>query len=155
MIKTASNLYEFKFRFITKKTQILDIYSQSKANTLLGTIIRAGYSESRVNCTSDDKVLQASFINFFKGQEIKPHKHLNIVRKFSRTNEIWFVVRGKFIISIFDFNDLHIGSFKVKSGSTIILFDGGHSIKSISNKSQIMEIKNGPYFKMAKDKVFI
>jgi hypothetical protein len=155
VIDKALNAPRLKFRTFSKNTKILEIYSKSRSNILLGTIIQAGYIESRLNCTSDDKVLQASVINFFKGQEIKPHKHLDIFRKFSKTNEIWFVVRGKFIISIFDFNGQQLESFKVKTGSIFILFDGGHSIKSIRSRSQILEIKNGPYFKSVQDKILL
>ena len=155
MIKKTIELLAIKLNIYSKKTQVLNVYSLSQTNTILGKVISIGYDIARFDCTNDDRVLQASFVNFFKGQEIKPHKHLEVPRSFSNTNEIWFITSGKFSISFFDFDGKQIRSVNAKAGNLVLLFEGGHSLKSMKRKSQIIEVKNGPYFRMIQDKVLI
>jgi cupin fold WbuC family metalloprotein len=155
MIKEIIESLVIKFNVNSKKTKILDVYSMSKKNTILGKVISIGYDTGRYDCTEDDKVLQASFVNFFKGQEIKPHRHPEVSRSSSNTNEIWFITSGKFIVSFFDFDGKQIHSVNVKAGNLVLLFEGGHSLKSLKRKSQIIEVKNGPYYRMIQNKLLI
>ena len=104
--------------------------------------------------TKDHDLLQLGFINHKKNYQIKSHIHLKKPRIINYCTEVLLVEKGKVKIKFFDNNNSDIKKDKIlNKGDIIILFQGGHGFK-ILEKTQIIEIKQGPYVE-GKDKKII
>ena len=104
--------------------------------------------------TKDNDLLQLGFINHKKNHHIKSHIHLKKPRLINYCTEVLLVEKGKVKIKFFDNNNSDIKKDKIlNKGDIIILFQGGHGFK-ILEKTQIIEIKQGPYVE-GKDKKII
>ena len=104
--------------------------------------------------TRDKDLLQLGFINHKKNHHIKYHIHLKKTRIINYCTEVLLIEKGKVKIKFFDNNSSDIKKDKIlNKGDIIILFQGGHGFK-ILEKTQIIEIKQGPYVE-GKDKKII
>ena len=104
--------------------------------------------------TKDKDLLQLGFINNKKNHHIKSHIHLKKPRIINYCTEVLLIEKGKVKIKFFDNNSSDIKKDKIlNKGDIIILFQGGHGFK-ILEKTQIIEIKQGPYVE-GKDKKII
>jgi|TARA_B110001452_G_scaffold102032_1_gene84636 hypothetical protein len=104
--------------------------------------------------TKDQDLLQLGFINHKKNHHIKSHIHLKKPRIINYCTEVLLIEKGKVKIKFFDNNNSDIKKDKIlNKGDIIILFQGGHGFK-ILEKTQIIEIKQGPYVE-GKDKKII
>ena len=104
--------------------------------------------------TNDKDLLQLGFINHKKNHYIKSHIHLKKPRIINYCTEVLLIEKGKVKIKFFDNKNFDIKKDKIlNKGDIIILFQGGHGFK-ILEKTQIIEIKQGPYVE-GKDKKII
>jgi hypothetical protein len=104
--------------------------------------------------TKDQDLLQLGFINHKKNYHIKSHIHLKKPRIINYCTEVLLIEKGKVKIKFFNNNNSDIKKDKIlNKGDIIILFQGGHGFK-ILEKTQIIEIKQGPYVE-GKDKKII
>ena len=93
-------------------------------------------------------------MNHQKNHIIKPHIHLKKSRIVNYCTEVLLIEKGKVKIKFFDNKSSDIKKDKIlNKGDIIILFQGGHGFKVIE-KTQIIEIKQGPYVE-GKDKRII
>jgi len=128
------------------------IYSNIKKNKILGVIHRSKkISNKRNNISPINQYLQISSQKLKKGDHINPHIHLKNKRTTLRTQEVWFVLKGRLSVKIFDIDKKNIKNFILNKGDIYALFCGGHSFKVLSNDAEFYEIKNGPYKKNVKD----
>ena len=104
--------------------------------------------------TKEHNLLQLGFLNHKKNHLIKSHIHLKKPRIINYCTEVLLIEKGKVKIKFFDNNNSDIKKDKIlNKGDIIILFQGGHGFK-ILEKTQIIEIKQGPYVE-GKDKKII
>tara|TARA_B100000780_G_scaffold257399_1_gene207215 strand:- start:179 stop:595 length:417 start_codon:yes stop_codon:yes gene_type:complete len=104
--------------------------------------------------TKEHNLLQLGFLNHKKNHLIKSHIHLKKPRIINYCTEVLLIEKGKVKIKFFDNNNFDIKKDKIlNKGDIIILFQGGHGFK-ILEKTQIIEIKQGPYVE-GKDKKII
>ena len=104
--------------------------------------------------TKDQDLLQLGFINHKKNHHIKSHIHLKKPRVINYCTEVLLIEKGKVKIKFFDNKNCDIKKDKIlNKGDIIILFQGGHGFKFLK-KTQIIEIKQGPYVE-GKDKKII
>ena len=104
--------------------------------------------------TKDQDLLQLGFIKHKKNHYIKSHIHLKKPRIINYCTEVLLIEKGRVKIKFFDNNNSDIKKDKILSkGDIIMLFQGGHGFK-ILEKTQIIEIKQGPYVE-GKDKKII
>ena len=104
--------------------------------------------------TKDKDLLQLGFINHKKNHHIKSHIHLKKPRIINYCTEVLLIEKGKVKIKFFDNNSSDIKKDKIlNKGDNIILFQGGHGFK-VLEKTQIIEVKQGPYVE-GKDKKII
>lgn len=104
--------------------------------------------------TKEKDLLQLGFINHKKNHHIKSHIHLKKPRIINYCTEVLLIEKGKVKIKFYDNNNSDIKKDKILTkGDIIILFQGGHGFK-ILEKTQIIEIKQGPYVE-GKDKKII
>ena len=136
------------------KNSIIEIRNKK---TLYALIVKKKrkFVKKGVDFITDDKnLLQLGFLNHQKNHIIKSHIHLKKKRIVNYCTEVLLIEEGKVKIKFFDNNSSDIKKDKIlNKGDIIILFQGGHGFK-ILEKTQIIEIKQGPYVE-GKDKKII
>jgi hypothetical protein len=118
-------------------------------------VVSGNLPDSRVNLTPKDQILQVSFLNFGRNEQVHPHSHLKLERNTVGTQEVWVVLKGKAVASFYDTDNSYLNSIKISKGQVIILFEGGHALKTKSRNFLMVEIKNGPYLGKRYDTVQI
>lgn len=114
-------------------------------NQLLSIIIRAKYSKEGIAFfTPDDFPQQLGYMNREKGYEIEPHVHNLVERNITLTQEVLFIKSGKVRVDYYDDDRVYLKSRIVQTGDVVLLAAGGHGFKMIE-KSEIIEVKQGPY----------
>ena len=114
-------------------------------NIILAIIIRSDFKQDGiVFFTPDEFSQQLGYMNRQEGYVIPPHTHNPVERKVDLTQEVLFVKSGKIRVDFFDDNRNYIESRVLSSGDIILLAHGGHGFKMIE-KSEIIEVKQGPY----------
>ena len=106
----------------------------------------------RYDLTSEDSFLQVCYLNLQRGMSVQPHLHLKNSKKTTKSSEAWIVISGSIEATFFDVDKSKVYKSILKKGDISILFNGGHSFKSLSKNTKIFEIKNGPYLGPNKEK---
>ena len=89
-------------------------------------------------------IIRANYKN--EGYRIEPHIHLSSNRVVTKTQEVLFIKSGKVQIEFYDNNMKFIENKTVTAGDIIFLSSGGHGFLMLE-KSEIIEVKQGPYLK--------
>lgn len=96
--------------------------------------------------TPENYSQQLGYMNRPKGYEVKPHLHKSIRREVFNTREVLFIKKGKIKADFFDNKKKFVCSKILKTGDILLLIDGGHGFKMLE-RSEIFEVKQGPYKK--------
>lgn len=134
--------------------RINEIYSLIKPDVVIA-VFSKNHRKSRVNLSAASQNLQASFLNLSRNTHVSAHSHLKTERNTIGTQEAWVVLKGRAEVLIYDLDKTLISNVKIKKGQVIVLFDGGHALKSKSRNLTLVEIKNGPYLGKDFDAVHI
>ena len=112
---------------------------------ILAIIIRSSYNKEGINFfTPNEFSQQLGYMNRPKGYIIAPHSHNKVERKIETTNETLIIKSGKVRIDFFDENKNYLKSKILNKGDVILLVNGGHGFEMLE-KTEIIEIKQGPY----------
>ena len=120
-------------------------------NNILAIIIRESFSKEGIEFfTPDDYSLQVGYMKRPKGYHIKPHIHYQIPRTVNTLQEVLLIKKGKVRVDFYDAQKKYLISEILLKGDLIILVSCGHGF-SMSEESEIIEVKQGPYME-EKDK---
>ncbi len=123
-------------------------------NKLVALIIYKRFKSKDIKFFTDDKSpQQIGYMNRPKNYVIKPHKHLKVLRKINKTQEILFIRTGKVKIDLYTDKGKFISGHTLNSGDIIFLASGYHGLKMLK-QTEIVEVKQGPYNKK-RDKSFL
>lgn len=86
-----------------------------------------------------------------KGKYTKAHTHTQKKRITQKLQECLVVVKGKIRIDLYGTDKKFFKSIYLSAGQAVIFINGGHAV-NILEDSEIIEVKNGPFFE---DKVLI
>ena len=112
---------------------------------LLSIIIRANYKSEGIKFfTPNDFSQQLGYMNRPKGYSIAPHNHNKVKREVLTTDETLIIKSGKVRIDFYDERKKYLKSKILKKGDVILLVNGGHGFEMLE-KTEIIEIKQGPY----------
>ena len=112
---------------------------------IFAIILRDNYKSEGISFfTPNDFSQQLGYMNRPKGYEIPPHMHNKVVRNVEFTNEVLLIKSGKVRVDFYDENKTYFQSEILNKGDVILLVKGGHGFEMIE-KSEIIEIKQGPY----------
>lgn len=135
---------------------MIKIYSKIEKDKLLFTLQRKqDINSSRIDLSPDEEFLQFSTKKLNAGDFFKPHKHLPCKKIVTITQEAWIILDGSVEAIFYDLDDKEIFKEILNSGDCIVIFAGGHSLKSLTKDAILYEIKNGPYFGVEKDKEYL
>ena len=122
---------------------MLEIIKNHK--NIFAIILRDNYKSEGISFfTPNDFSQQLGYMNRPKGYEIPPHIHNKVVRNVEFTNEVLLIKSGKVRVDFYDENKTYFQSEILNKGDVILLVKGGHGFEMIE-KSEIIEIKQGPY----------
>lgn len=114
-------------------------------NVLLSIIIRSNFSKEGISFFTEDHFSQQlGYMNRPEGYVILPHRHNLVPRKVDLTQEVLFVKSGKLRVDFYDDTQVYLESRLLYPGDVILLAHGGHGFQMIE-KSEIIEVKQGPY----------
>ena len=110
-----------------------------------GLVIKKNFRTDGINFfTKDEMPFQIGYMNREKNYIIPPHLHNTVSRNVSVMSEVLFIKSGKVRVDFYDITKKYLGSFILEEGDFILLTNGGHGFEMIE-KSEIIEIKQGPY----------
>ena len=115
-------------------------------------ILRSGYEPEGVNfVTAPSNPLQLGIIKHRQGHKVQPHIHKDTIKTISKVQEILHIAYGKVEAEFYESGGKKFKSVILNAGDTILLLSGGHGF-NILEDSKIIEIKQGPYHGIEKDK---
>ena len=94
---------------------------------------------------------QLGYMNHPEGYKIQPHIHKLVVRKVQYTQETLLVKSGKIRVDLYSDEKKYVGKEELIAGDVILLASGGHGFTFLE-KSELIEIKQGPYISFEVDK---
>lgn len=129
-----------------------DIVKVYDNGTEIGLILRSSYHGHDISFFSgDNDALQLGYMNRPDEYVIVPHIHNSIKREIYFTEEILFIRSGVVRVDFYDAKQTYIESYIAYTGDVVVLKGGGHGMK-ILERSEIFEVKQGPYLGL-QDKV--
>jgi hypothetical protein len=132
---------------------MVKIYSNASPDKLILSLMRyKDMSEYRADLSPDEEFLQASGRKLKLGTKVPAHKHLQIDRTTSITQEAWVVLKGKVSGIFYDLDNTILYETILTDGDCIVLYRGGHSLEVLEEDTIFYEFKTGPYFGLEADK---
>jgi cupin superfamily acireductone dioxygenase involved in methionine salvage len=111
----------------------------------LAIVIRSDYKNNGIEFfTNENDSQQLGFMTRDAGYIIPPHRHNLVERKVHYTQEVLYIKSGKVRCDFYLSNEEYLKSIILLGGDVILLSDGGHGFKMME-KSEIIEVKQGPY----------
>ena len=134
--------------------EALVVFDDNLKNFPLATLFTGKAPDKRMDIATPNRFLQMAIIPLKLGQEIRPHSHNLQTRTIDRTEEIWILLRGRAEVRIYNSDKSINRDIMLKPGAILHLFGGGHSLRPISRKIVLYEVKNGPYTGPKNDRTF-
>lgn len=120
---------------------------------VLALILRNGdFSEGLHFHTKDEDFVQVATWNYNKGKRSSAHSHNIVERIANRTQEVIYIKKGKIKLDVYTEDDKLCQEVILGTGDLVIIFAGGHGMEVLEDNTQAIEIKNGPYLGLEKDK---
>lgn len=112
---------------------------------VMAIIIRSNFSSEGIEFfTPNDFSQQLGYMNRPAGYIIEPHVHNIVKREVELTNEVIFIKSGLVRVDFYDDDHCYLESRVLNPGDVILLASGGHGFEMLE-KSEIIEVKQGPY----------
>ena len=102
--------------------------------------------------TGNDKFVQLASWKYDHGHVTSAHSHKIYERVSTITQELVYVKQGSLEVSLFDGNNKIFSKETLKEGMAILIFKGGHQYRILEDGTEVIEVKNGPYPGLEKDK---
>lgn len=102
--------------------------------------------------TDDSSFIQVGTWYYNQGKELDKHYHNEFERISTLTQEAVIVMAGSLQADLYDSKNNHIKSVIIEQGDIGIFLSAGHGYKILSDNTKVIEIKNGPFFGVDKDK---
>lgn len=105
--------------------------------------------------SGDQEFVQVGTWGYDAGKKLCAHYHNRLERSVDWTQEVLYVRNGKLraTVSAVDSSEEHI--VEMSDGDLLILLDGVHGYEILSEQTEVLEIKNGPYLGAEKDRTRI
>jgi len=102
--------------------------------------------------TPSELFLQVGSWWYQKGKKLQSHFHKNLLREANRTQEMTYVKQGSMKVTLYSDDKSIINEFILEKGDLAIYAYGGHAYEILSDDTQIIEAKNGPFISVEEDK---
>jgi hypothetical protein len=105
--------------------------------------------------TPSETFIQVGTWWYPEGKDLKAHRHILNKRTAERTQETVIVLNGRMRIDFFDDINTIFHQEILKAGDMCIILTVGHGYHILENNTRIVEVKNGPFLSVEKDKEMI
>ena len=116
-------------------------------------ILKEDIKPGLISFSNDNEFLQVvAWGHYEKGKYLQDHWHNEFERTAARTYEAVYVVKGAIETRLFDLDLVPVETFTVKQGEILILLESAHGYTILEDDTTVLEIKNGPFMGVEKDK---
>lgn len=105
--------------------------------------------------TPDCTFIQTGTWWYNKGKELKAHRHILNERNISLTQETIVILSGKLRVDLYDETKTIFHQEILVMGEIGVILNCGHGYFVLENDTKVVEVKNGPFFSVEKDKVLL
>jgi hypothetical protein len=105
--------------------------------------------------TPDETFIQAGTWYYHQGKDLRAHYHIPNERVAILTQETVYMVSGSMRIDLYDDENNIFHQEVLKAGDIGIIIEGGHGYHILEDNTRVLEVKNGPFISVEKDKAFI
>ena len=121
--------------------------------TVLAILIHGADWENGLNfVSSQEDYLQVGTWRYDKGKTLQAHIHKTEPRRVPRTQEVVFVKEGRVKADIYTEKRELLRSLELGKNDALVLLSGGHGFEVLEDDTQVLEVKNGPYFGADRDR---
>ena len=96
--------------------------------------------------SEDQEGVQVGIWNYDAGKILVPHVHNSIQKLSDRTSEVLFIISGSVHADIYDDIGNILSEIQLNTGDVLVCLMGGHGYHVLEQGTQVLEVKNGPYF---------
>jgi cupin fold WbuC family metalloprotein len=105
--------------------------------------------------TPNETFIQVGTWCYPSGKVLKAHRHIVNERTAARTQETVIVLNGSMRIDFYDDDNNVFHQETVKTGDICVILSIGHGYEILEDNTRIVEVKNGPFTSVEKDKELI
>jgi hypothetical protein len=105
--------------------------------------------------TPNEYFIQAGTWWYQKGKDLRAHEHIVNERTAVKTQEVIVIISGKVRVDLYDGNKKIYHQEVLVAGDMGIILKGGHGYHILEDNTKVIEVKNGPFISVEKDKVFM
>lgn len=121
---------------------------------ILGIIVRTDDWKDGLDFFTDNK----DFIQIgtwkYRNKSLKAHEHIENKREVLKTQEVVIVMEGEVYVDFYFENEI-VRKEKMIKGDFGIFLNGGHGFQIPDINTRVIEVKNGPFFSVEKDKILL
>lgn len=105
--------------------------------------------------TPRETFIQAGTWWYQKGKDLRSHLHIPNERVAERTHETIVILSGKVRVDLYDEQKKLFHREELSAGDIGIILKVGHGYHILEDNTKVVEVKNGPFISVEKDKVFL
>lgn len=111
----------------------------------LAVILRREFTAEGVHfLTPSHSGQQVGYMRRSQGYVVEAHRHNEIERQLSLTQEVLFIKSGAARIDFYSLPSTYLASAYLYTGDVVILASGGHGLVMLE-ETEIIEVKQGPH----------
>ncbi|MGA3286501.1 MAG: hypothetical protein ABSD46_03650 [Bacteroidota bacterium] len=105
--------------------------------------------------TTNDAFIQTGTWWYDNGQVLKAHRHILNERNVNLTQETFIVLCGRLRVDLYDESNNVFHKEILTAGDLGIILSCGHGYVILEDNTKVVEVKNGPFVSVEKDKELI
>ena len=120
---------------------------------VIARLIESGdWKEGLAFYSNDAEFIQVGTWFYDKGKQIQNHVHNKFPRTADMTCEAIYMVSGRMRVNLYTLDKHFVEAFEAKEGEIVVLLEVGHGFEILEDNTKVLEIKNGPFMGVDKDK---
>lgn len=102
--------------------------------------------------TPDETFIQVGTWRYDAGKKLAAHVHNDYPREAMKTQEVVFVKQGRLRATLYNDQRQPVEDIILEAGDLLVITDAGHGYEILTDGTQILEAKNGPFVSVEHDK---
>lgn len=102
--------------------------------------------------TPDEAFIQVGSWRYDAGKKLAAHVHKDYPREATKTQEVVFIKQGSMKTILYDKARQPVHEIILEAGDLLVITEAGHGYEILSDDTQVLEAKNGPFVSVEKDK---
>jgi hypothetical protein len=129
-----------------------DVLEIHDGGSLLARFVPAAWNSGLSFFSNDADFVQVGAWVYDSGKELAAHRHNEVRREVTRTQEVLFIRKGSILARIYSEEGTLVRELTVRVGDVLILLAGGHGYRILEDGTEVLEVKNGPYAGAERDR---